>query len=345
MLEHNRWADENNGPAHFDSHPEQETEQLEIKEIAAFFNPNSVDAVRAFRHFDAAMDMPVTRIYSEAGGALPNADVLRQHGEILGQHTLFVVIGGDGLAHVAANARAIVSQEDSRVGETNFLFINGGTAGDTAKSLNHPNMLARPNRIVHDGWLRNIYPMEMTIDFPDDEPEVMQALGYNSLGGFTGLAAEYINLPAHRERRLNRFRPTKRLAQFLSGMRALKDAWPVELTIDSEDTRETLDIHCLSGPIMATIKHNATELTDPGFHVVENTHPSMAYLASQALKLNAGRLIDKASPLRTALSVTTHTPAVLQAGGETWRVPAETSLTVAVGDPIPALTTKPALHL
>lgn len=345
MLEHNRWAHHNDDPTRFDMHSEEQTQQLEIKGVAAFFNPNSVDANRAFRHFDAAIDMPVTRIYSEAGGAVPNANVLRQHGELLGQHTLFVVIGGDGLAHVAANARSIVSQEDSRVGETNFLFINGGTAGDTAKSLNRPNMLAHPDRILRNGWLRNIYPMEMTIDLPDGEQEVMQALGYNSLGGFTGLAAEYINLPAHRERQLNRFRPTKRLAQFLSGMKALKDSWPVELTVDGEDTRETLDIHCLSGPIMATIQHNATELTDPGFHVVENTHASLTYLASQALKLNAGRLIDTTAPLRTELSVTTHTPAVLQAGGETWRVPAETSLTVTVGEPIPALTTKPALHL
>lgn len=345
MLEQNRSNPDNSDLTDLDDHIEQQTEQLEIKEIAAFFNPNSVDANRAFRHFDAAMDMPVTRIHSVAGGAEPNADVLRQHGELLGQHTLFVVIGGDGLAHAAANARSIVSSEDSRVSETNFLFINGGTAGDTAKSLNRPNMLAHPDRILRNGWLRDIYPMEMTIDFPDGEQEVMQALGYNSIGGFTGLAAEYINLPAHRERWLNQHRPTKRLAQFLSGMRALKDSWPVELTVDGEDTRETLDIHCLSGPIMATIKHNATELTDPGFHVVENTRASLPYLASQALKLNAGRLIDKTAPLRTELSVTTHTPAVLQAGGETWRVPAETSLRVTTGEPIPALTTRPELHL
>lgn len=344
MLEQNRPTPDSNDLSDIDNRLEQ-LEQPEIKEIAAFFNPNSADAIRAFRHFDDAMDMPVTRVHSVAGGAAPNADVLRQHGELLGQQTLFVVIGGDGLAHVAANARSIVSPEDSRVGDTGFLFINGGTAGDTAKSLNRPNMLAHPDRMLRQGWLRDIYPMEMTIDFPDGEQEVMQALGYNSIGGFTGLAAEYINLPAHRERRLNQFRPTKRLAQFLSGMRALKDSWPVELTIDDEDTRETLDIHCLSGPIMATIQHRSTELTNPGFHVVENTHASLSYLASQALKLNMGKLVDKDAPLRTELSVTTHTPAVLQAGGETWRVPAETSLTVTTGEPIPALTTRSELRI
>jgi diacylglycerol kinase family enzyme len=345
MLEQNRSTPDNSDLTNLDDHLEQQTEQLEIKEIAAFFNPNSIDAIRAFRHFDAAMDMPVTRIHSVAGGAVPNADVMRQHGELLGQHTLFVVIGGDGLAHTAANARAMVSPEDSRVGETNFLFVNGGTAGDTAKSLNRPNMLARPDRILHNGWLQDIYPMEMTIDFPDGEQEVMQALGYNSLGSFTGLAAEGINGKNHREGLLNQYRMTKRLAQFLSGMKALKDSWPVELTIDGEDRHESLDIHCLSGPIMATIQHNATELTDPGFHVVENTHASLTYLASQALKLNAGRLIDKTASLRTELSVTTHTPAVLQAGGETWRVPAETSLSIGIGEPISALTTRPELHL
>ncbi len=345
MLDRDRSAELYDDPLYvIHGRQEQIEETLQVDEVAAIFNPNSIDAIRAFRRFEGSVALPITQVHTVAGGALPNTDIIRKHGELLGPQTLLAVIGGDGLAHVATNAMALVGREEPRINETKRLFINGGTAGDTAKSLNRPNMLAHPDRIIRNGWLRNIYPMEMLIEFPDGEQEIMQALGYNSVGGFTGLAAEYINLPTHRDRWLNRYRPTKRLAQFATGMQALKNAQPVEMTIDGE-TRQTLDVHCLSGPIMATIQHRSTELTEPGFHVVENTHAGVAYLASQALRLQHGGLIDKTDPLKTELSVITHAATVLQAGGETWRIPAETSITVSPGDPIAAVTTRPELRL
>jgi diacylglycerol kinase family enzyme len=322
----------------------QSDQDTHIDTIAAIFNPTSVDAQRAMSFLRAATDKPLVEIHSVKGGAEPNSEVIQRHAEQLGRHTLLTVVGGDGMAHVATNAMAIAGRQTPALLETKRFFINGGTAGDTARALNGMHMLHRLDSVLEHGWFEAIYPMQNTLTFPDGTVQSTLALSYNSVGSFTGLAAEYINAPEHRERWLNRYRATKRVAQGLTGLRALKHAQLVELSIDGEDSHQTSDIHCLSGPVMATLDHSSTELTEPGFHIVENKRQTIPYLLTRAVRLGYGNLISRDAPLTTDVSIKTHTPTLFQADGETWRIPAGTTIDVSTGDPFYALTTRSELR-
>lgn len=320
---------------------------IDADRMVTIYNPASKDAQRALGRFAAISEAGVTveHIHTVAGGSTANAEQLYEHRDMLGPRTLLAIIGGDGTAHTVTNALAIVGADDHYVQETKRLFVDGGTAGDTAKALNKPNKLARLDNLLRTGWLRDIYPLEIQVELPgEDTPATVHALSYMSIGGFTGLAAEYINQPQHRNRLLNKYRVTKRLAQGLTGLSALKNADQVDMTIDTDQTRRILDVHCLSGPIMATLKHNSKELTTPGFHVVENTRPAFGHLLTRAILLGAGRLIDKKAAVRDTIQITAHDASLLQADGETWRLPAWSTITVEPGPAISVVTTRPELR-
>lgn len=325
--------------------------QLGVDRLVPIYNKKNPNAQAIARNIGIAalhVGIDMEEIHTVAGGAEPNAEVLYDNRTILGPRSLAVHIGGDGTLHTVTNGLRIASEYAQEIYQTKRLFHEGGTACDTSKALNNPKELRDIIGLLDKGWLVEVYPLEMQVNAPDTSqqavPKRIHALSYMSIGGFTGLAAEYINSPAHRERWLNKHQLTKRWAQGLTGLRALRDAQKVEMTVDQDEPRATLDIHCLSGPIMATLKHRSKELTEPGFHMVENLEPGFLYLLSRALRLGAGKLIDKEAPARLHLDVTTHDPAILQADGETWRVPAGTSVSIKPGEPFQAVTTRRELQ-
>jgi len=331
---------------------EDTSSQVAVDRLVPIYNYNNPNA-RAIAHNIGVTALQngieTAEIHTVAGGAEPNAEVLYDNRAILGPRALAVHIGGDGTLHTVTNGLRIASQYAPQIYQTKRLFHEGGTACDTSKALNDRRKLSSITSILESGWLVDVYPLELQVDVPSDSettdvPQLVHALSYMSLGGFTGLAAEYINSPEHRNRWLNKYRPTKRLAQGLTGVRAFRDARTIEMTVDPEPRHTTLDIHCLSGPIMATLKHRSKELTEPGFHVIENEKLSLPYLLSRALRLGMGKLIEKEAEARLNVAMTTHDATILQADGETWRVPAGTTVSIKPGDPFQAVTTRPELR-
>ena len=328
--------------------------QLGVDHLVPIYNYQNRNARAIARTIGIAAlqeGIEVAEIHTVAGGAQANAEVLYDNRTVLGPHALAINIGGDGTLHTVTNGLRIASQSAQEIYQTKRLFHEGGTACDTSKALNKPERLKNIIKLLDTGWLVEVYPLEVHIDPPTDSdpenvPDLVHALSYVSLGGFTGLAAEYINSAKHRERWLNKFNfwPTKKLGLGLTGLRALRDAQKVDMTVDVEPRRSTLDVHCLSGPIMATLKHRSKEVVEPGFHIVENSEPRFGYLLARALQLGAGKLIDKEAEPRLNLGITTHDPAILQADGETWRVPAGTSVSIKPGQPFQAVTTRQSLQ-
>lgn len=325
---------------------QQLSPQLDVDTFVAIYNPESRDAQRVVRRLGALASLGITvdEIHTVRGGAYPNAEKLFANRHLLGPQTGAFIIGGDGTGHAVHNALKIAGQHEPSIDHTRRIFPGGGSTGDTAKALNAPHALARIDQMLRTGWFVDVYPLRMTIDDPSNTvPEVVEPMSYGSIGGFTGLAAQYIDAKPRQLLR-NRLTPTRRLSQGLTGLQAYRDAELVTMSIDGEQPRKTLDVHFLSGPIMASLKHRSKELTTPGFHMVENEKRSLGYLVSRALMLGAGRLIDKNTPVSNHMHVEIYDDAIIQADGETWRVPAGTSLTIEPGDPFKALTTRPELR-
>lgn len=292
---------------------------LEFDRIVTIINPNSSEAKRT--EAEVLHRFAGSEFAKEYGGSIatkntsPADNIDLVAGELRGGD-LAVICGGDGLAHIAANAMIRSGVEDGKM-----LFLPYGAYNDAARAF-----LPRykdPVSAIRNGRELSATTLEIECD---DTTETRHALTYASLG-LTALVARTINQPEYRQRRRRSRLPVK-LYDSLQLTKMVRQAPVFEYESEGE-AHAAHELFYGNGKNLAGYIGIDSGYESPDVRRTEIAadRSNIKYLADIALQLSCG-LAGSGLRGETAAtdSITLTSPAYFQYDGEAEKLAAGTGI-------------------
>jgi hypothetical protein len=307
---------------------------VEYEQLIVFVNPNSrrADRMRLFlehlkdNHFGNRLDWFDTLSSTHEDTMALLAKRVRG-GDVIG------VGGGDGTLNMIAKALCDQSMVDY-VRRAPVLPMWGGNANDGANSLNPFRLRKQPDKILRQGRLAKIHPLDVTFKGPEFQAQRLAVL-YASLG-ITALTAQKIN-----ERRTeaqadgwlrNWYGDTHAFRE------ALKEAEGFD-TFNGEPSGHYYEIMFNNAPCMAKLLRPVVSLEQPEYRITTATDKRARTLTPVIGDLLLG--VEAGEPVINRItSFTTLHPTRAETDGEAFGLPAFTDVQVGVHNwPFNAVTT------
>lgn len=246
-------------------------------------------------------------------------DNIKQITEEIRDGDVLLSCGGDGMAHITANALA---SADAR--ETTAIFMPFGNANDISFSLYGKN-ISKKQRFLEklaDGVRSPVH--SIAVELEDQAPEY--ALGYVTIGA-TGKIADVWCDKGFRQKKHDSKLPGKALET----AEILKALWNAEPFTYSEDGAvvEAQDLIFMKTRRMAQLIRGAVVTENPDMLMREfgNAMFFPKVLGALAAQNNFGGI---RGDLVVTRSLTVHTPVFMQLDGEAQKVDPDTEITVSI---------------
>jgi diacylglycerol kinase family enzyme len=303
---------------------------LAFNRIVVLRNPASTRAVSAQKQIKTlrslAGDAVFEVIETSAGGREANKVLLRTLGDKLGPHTLLCVAAGDGTINVVIEILLTDPALPDEARRTPVLPLWGGNANDLAHMLNGPAWRTSVKRILGQGSVTQVRPLECHLTYKDGTQKVHLAVCYASFGA-SAFAAHRLAEPARRHHPLDALPGGRAAKELMTVIRALIDA--PQLTVqEGAQTRNMYEHIFLKGSRFAKVQGVSLQLTAPHFYHTVMRIKRARTLFFHIWEMTAPRAVSRVSGDHAEF--TPHAELWAQVDGEVFAVPAGTKVTIGL---------------
>ncbi|HSW99223.1 MAG TPA: diacylglycerol kinase family protein [Candidatus Saccharimonadales bacterium] len=308
---------------------------LHFRRILVVRNPASTRAAGVGRHIRAleavARDKGIgfSAVETSPGGRQANKALIHSLGAQLGPETLLCIAAGDGTVNLFIEALLTDPALPPAARKTVVLPLWGGNANDLAHMLNGAPWRTSLQRILGQGTVVAVHPLECRLSPPDGAKQQTQqqthlAICYASFGA-SAFAAHRLATPATRHHPLDVLPGGRAVKELAIVIKALMDA-PQVTVHEGARTRKLYEHIFINGPRFAKVQGISLELTAPHFY-----HMAMRAKRVRTLFFHIWELTAPRAVRRVAAGHVTFTPTTTlwaQVDGEVFALPAGTTVDV-----------------
>jgi diacylglycerol kinase family enzyme len=307
---------------------EKKTATVQFTRLVVFLNPNSTRNIAARKRLEEVKvimaGLPYDVIETSSEGLRANMRLVEENASKLGPQTLLCIAAGDGTINHIIQALLRSERLSAAARLTPILPLWGGNANDLAHMLNGPGYRAHLHDIITKGHVVPIHPLECDMSSKGHRRIVRIAACYAGFGA-TALVAHRLNMPGHRQSRLNAL-PGGRLLQEVITVITTLLAVPA-FSIKREDgIKNVYEISFYNGSRMAKVEHIPVQLTDEMFYLNALKDKRILFLLPipRFVEVTQKRIAQKL--LRSYETFTTQEESWAQFDGEPLKIPAGTKI-------------------
>lgn len=315
---------------------------VQFNRLVVFLNPNSTHNLAARKRVDEVKSilagLPCDVIETSNEGLEANARLVEKNASKLGPRTLLCIAAGDGTINHIIQALLRSEHLSEAARRTPILPLWGGNANDLAHMLNGPAFRARLRDIITTGHVVPIHPLECDMSGKGHKRIVRVAACYVGFGA-TALVAHRLNLPNHRQSRLNALPGGRILQEVITVITTLIDV-PSFSIKESDSIKNVYEISFYNGSRMAKVEHLPVQLTDEMFYLNALRDKRILFLLPipRFVEFTQKRIAQKL--LRSYETFTTQEKSWAQFDGEPLQIPAQTKVQMQLSSrPFYALST------
>lgn len=268
-----------------------------FKNILIIYNPASTNSKRVQKRLaeieNLLPEVKITTIQTSPKGRQATQKAIVSKSSLLGPDTLLCIAAGDGTVNVVIETLMLSENLTPNMRKTPILPLWGGNANDLAHMLNGYSQTAKLENIFKVGKIVEINPLKITLINKGDT-NVRIAACYASFGA-TAFAANHINRPAHRGKKLASVPVMRLIAEASTIGRAFVNV--SKFKIHEDDKHHNLYEYALiNGSRIAKFERVPIRLTDNAFYMIKVTrkHPIVLLYLLQLLKRRRfGRITSK----------------------------------------------------
>lgn len=258
---------------------------------------------------------------------------------LLAPRTLLAVIAGDGTLNHVVNTILNDGNLKPRQRKTVILPLWGGNANDLARTLNGMPSRQQVHKIMRQGAVVAVHPIEFTLQTGKKTPSQRLALCYASFGASASVARA-INASSFRKVTLKTWPPLRFVRELALVIKTLSQAPPFRVVDGPQGKpRRLFERVFLNGPRLAKVERASVRLTDQHFYVASVSRMRLGALLQRALELSDRRFARKEATKKMTFTVLSDI--LGQFDGEDTDIKANTNVTAEVhAEPFYALSVR-----